>query len=253
MEVLIEDISSLEEVKNKILDLRLSEELVMIRKGRQVFSPDAWIKFLDKSCGLQQDRRHYSYSEKLELADWWEISYQPDKATSYAHSNTKQPFHTDNAWFADPAEINFFIMEKQAKLGGEQIVYRLSRLMEDLSKQEAGLFKDLCQTKVIIRKGYANYFNETTIIKNDHDPRIFWNYYRTEKTDKHIKNMCEAFFKFLDSKEDSSSVEVSMSMTGDCFAFNDTKLLHARKSFEAKLPYDRVLIQSMWQLPSHLR
>jgi len=119
------------EIRNAVLALRSLEDVVIFRAGSARRSREQWQEILQTTCSLGHDRRHYDFSGKLEIADWWEISYQPDKATSYAYSNTRQPLHTDNAWFADPAEINFFLMEKQASSGGEQMIYRLSRLIEE--------------------------------------------------------------------------------------------------------------------------
>ncbi|HKA39580.1 MAG TPA: TauD/TfdA family dioxygenase, partial [Burkholderiales bacterium] len=141
------------EIRNAVLALRSLEDVVIFRAGSARRSREQWQEILQTTCSLGHDRRHYDFSGKLEIADWWEISYQPDKATSYAYSNTRQPLHTDNAWFADPAEINFFLMEKQALSGGEQMIYRLSRLIEDLSAEQPALFGDLCSAVVTIRKG----------------------------------------------------------------------------------------------------
>jgi hypothetical protein len=240
---------SLNEVRNSIYALKHAEEVLVIRGGALKFSRDQWGEFLKNVCLLTLDRRQYNYHEQLELVDWWEISYQPDKATSYAYSNTRQPLHSDNAWFSDPAEINFFIMEKQASAGGEQTIYRLSRLMEDLSSEQPALFEDLCHTTVIVKKGDGQYFNRTSIIVRGDDPKIFWNYYRTEKPTAEIQSMCDAFFRYLEKKETTSSVERRRSETGDCICFNDQKILHGRAAFTATKPVDRVLLQSMWWLP----
>lgn len=245
----IQDFKPLDGIKDAILSLRNSEEPLFLKGGRKRFSPSDWLSLL-LGFGLQIDRRHYFSNEKLEFSDWWEISYQPDKATSYAHSNTRQPFHTDNAWFSDPAELNFFIMEKQSVSGGENLIYRLSRLINDLSSEEPGLLRDLSSIEVTIKKGDGTYFNKTPIINLSGDPQIFWNYYRTEKSDPEISKMCEAFFNYLEKKEASSSVEFKRSETGDCFCFNDLKMLHSRRPFEATQPRERILLQSMWKLPS---
>jgi hypothetical protein len=188
-------------------------------------------------------------SAQMAPADWWEVSYQPDRAAAYAYSNTRQPLHTDNAWFADPAEINLFIMQKQAKSGGEQTIYPLSRLIEDLSVEEPALFSDLCNTAVTIKKGDNDYFNQTSIIVLGENPKVFWNYYRTEKPTPEIQSMCDAFFRYLEMKELTSSVERLRCETGDCFCFNDLKMLHGRTAFTAMMPFERVLLQSMWRLP----
>ena len=244
--------ANLNEIRDSILALKNSEEVVVFRGGSAELSHSKWIEILKTECSLNHDQRHYNFSGKLEIADWWEISYQPDKATSYAYSNTRQPLHTDNAWFSDPAEINFFIMEKQASAGGDQMLYALSRLTEDLSNDEPGLFNDLCNTTVVIKKGDGEYFNRTSIIALDRSPKIFWNYYRTEKPTAEIESMCDALFQYLERKELTSSVERLRCDSGDCFCFNDLKMLHGRTAFAATKPFERVLLQSMWKLPSKL-
>lgn len=239
---------NIEEIKHAIINLSKSWEPIVIRKKNSIFSRDEWKIFLSESCSLKLDRRHYGFSEGLEPSDWWEISYQPPKSTSYAYSNTRQPLHTDNAWFSDPAEIVFFIMEKQAITGGEQSIYPLERLIDDLESEASGLFKDLISTEVVIRKGSGEHYNQTPIIQLSDGGRISWNYYRTEKTTPHINRMCDEFFKFLEMKEQSSSVEYLKCNTGDSFCFNDLKMLHGRSAYEAKLPFDRILLQSMWKI-----
>lgn len=238
------------EIKNALLRLNKEAGPVLI-KGGGAASKNDWKNFLESQCGFSLDRRQYSYKEDLEMADWWEISYQPDKAISYAHSKTAQPLHTDNSWFSDPAELNFFIMVKQAQTGGHQSIYYLDRLLDDLSSEEPSLLNDLLNTTVTIKKGDGTYFNKTTIITNENnDPKIYWNYYRTEKPTENIKRLCDSFFNYLKSKEGTNRILKLKTVTGDCFCFNDLKMLHGRDSFEATKPFDRVLLQSMWRLPA---
>lgn len=239
-------IDKIPEIKDSIATLGKGEYAVFIKNGFPAYDHHQW-KNLLQDCNLSLDRRQYNINEKLELTEWWEISYQPEKASTYAHSNTRQPLHSDNAWFSDPAEINFFIMKKQAKSGGEQSIYPLERLIEDLSNDDPSLLHDLCNVNVIIKKGDGEYFNNTPIIIPEGDIKIFWNYYRTEKTTPQIQNMCEAFFKYLQKKENSTSIQYIRCETGDCFCFHDLKILHGRTAFEATLPYDRILWQSMWK------
>lgn len=244
--------ANLEDIRESIYALRDAEEVLVFLGGATRYSQQKWLEILRGDCQLTADRRQYNYAEQLELTDWWEISYQPDKASSYAYSNTRQPLHNDNAWFSDPADINFFIMEKQAVSGGEQTIYPLSRLIEDLSNEQPALYRDLCQVPVIIKKGDGQYFNNTTVIVPGKNPQVFWNYYRTEKPTPDIQSMCDAFFQFLEQKEFSASVERRRSETGDCICFNDQRILHGRAAFVATKPYDRILLQSMWRLPQPL-
>lgn len=240
----------LDQVATTILALKNSDDALVIRIGRkQRLTRQDWSRLLHERCHLTLDTRQYSYEEKLVFEPWWEISNQPDKATSYAYSTTPQPFHNDNAWFADPAEINFFVMEKQAVSGGEQVIYPVSRLIEDLQKLEPGLFNDLVNTVVTIRKGGGDYQNVSPILTLEDGGRVYWNYYRTVKTDPAIDAMCERFFAFLKQQECSSSVYALRCESGDSLVFNDQRLLHARNAFVAHAPRDRVLYQSMWRLP----
>jgi hypothetical protein len=166
---------------------------------------------------------------------------------SYAHSNTAQPFHSDNAWFQNGADINFFLMVKQAKEGGQQIFYPISRLLEDLNSKEPQLLHDLQNIQVCIKKGNTSLENNTTILRKKKDSfNIYWNYYRTQKSSPDIQRMCESFFQFLSHQEQTNSVIEVKCNSGDCFAFNDSLLLHGRKAFTATKSRDRILFQSMW-------
>ncbi|WP_411877830.1 TauD/TfdA family dioxygenase [Polaromonas sp. YR568] len=222
--------------------------VLVIREGSRLFDKGHWAKFLSEECGLNLDTRQYNLSEKIEHAQWWEISYQPDKQTVYAHSNTRHPLHNDNSWFSDPAEINFFVMEKQASAGGEQSIYPLERLILDLGEDDPALLRDLQSVEVTIQKGDGEYFHKTPIIRMRPEPNIFWNYYRTIKSDPGIKRLCDAFFAYLEKRETSSSVEFIQCRSGDCLCFHDQKVLHGRTAFTASQPFERMLFQSMWKL-----
>lgn len=222
--------------------------VLLIRKGMELFDKEGWAKFLTDNCSLTLDTRQYNLAEQIEHSRWWEISYQPDKSTVYAHSNTRHPLHNDNSWFSDPAEINFFVIEKQALSGGAQSIYALDRLMSDLADDEPALLADLTSVEVTIQKGAGEYFNKTPIIKLRPEPNIFWNYYRTDKSDPAIKAMCDAFFAYLEKREKTSSVEFIQCDSGDCLCFHDQKVLHGRTAFTATKPFERILFQSMWKI-----
>lgn len=244
------DDAGLDEVSRAVLALENSDDALVIRKGKNVqLSRSDWIHVLQDQCRMTLDMRHYSIEEEISLDHWWEISNQPDKERSYAYSTTPQPFHNDNAWFSDPAEINLFVMEKQAVTGGEQLIYPLARLIDDLQTSDPGLLSDLTSTSVTIRKGDGGAQNVTPIITLGDGGRVYWNYYRTVKDDESVRQMCERFFAFLKKQESSTSVYAVRCESGDSLAFHDQRLLHARTAFDARQPRDRVLYQSMWRLP----
>ena len=239
-----------EAIRDAILKAIDKGNVVVFRHACERMSLDEWSAFMARDCGFLHDRRHYNFSASLEIADWWEISYQPEKAISYAYSKTRQPLHNDNAWFSDPAEVNLFVMKKQAPAGGVNTFYPLLRLMDDLASAEPGLYHDLCHTEVTIKKGDGEHFNRTTIIVPGANPKVFWNFHRTEKPDATLKRLCDDFSSFLEKKESTPSVERMRCSSGDAFCFHDQKILHGRTAFEATEPFERVLYQSMWRLPA---
>ena len=219
--------------------------VLIIKNGINLFNLIEWENFFIKKLSFTLDRRHYDVKSNLKMSNWWTINYDPDKETTYTHSKTRQPLHNDNAWFIDPAEINLFFMERQSTYGGENTFYPLERLLEDLSKNQPTLLNDLMNIEVVIKKGNIAKHNKTTIINNN---AIYWNYYRIEKKNNEIKNMCDTFFKFLEIRENTSSVETYKMDTNDLFCFNDLTLLHGRLQYDGKKKNDRILHQSMWKL-----
>ncbi|MAJ05439.1 MAG: hypothetical protein CL827_01075 [Crocinitomicaceae bacterium] len=241
----IENDPGLDKLKFLIEKALKGNSALIIKRGFKHLSFTNFENLMQNKLGFFHDKRHYTLNSELTISNWWSVRYNPEKDTSYTYSKTTQPLHIDNAWFSDPAELNLFCLEKQAVRGGENTFYPLDRLEEDLANEEPGLLNDLQKTEVLIQKGDGKYFNKTTILKND---KIFWNFYRTEKSDSKVKVMCEEFFKFLNKKEKTSSVDVFRCETGDAFCFHDQKILHGRLKFEASKKDDRILHQSMWKI-----
>jgi hypothetical protein len=237
--------SDYSELKIEINNIILKQKVIIIKNGFKFFSLSNWEDFFAKELNFIIDKRQYDMNSNLAISKWWEVYYDPEKDSSYTYSKTGQPLHNDNAWFADPAEINFFCMKKQAVSGGEGTFYSLDRIMEDLNKEEPGLLQDLMDVRVTIKKGNGEFYNHTNILC---DNVIFWNYYRIDKYDKNIKDMCDSFFNFLGHKKDSKSVETYLYDTNDAFCFNDQLLLHGRLPFLATNKRDRQLYQSMWKI-----
>tara|TARA_R110002073_G_scaffold119282_5_gene260481 strand:- start:1960 stop:2718 length:759 start_codon:yes stop_codon:yes gene_type:complete len=244
-------VKNYELIKDTLVGLKISDEVVVIESGASKLDQTAWFNLLQESFGFIPDTRHFDSNSVLNNSQWWEISYQPNLSFSYAYSNTEQPLHCDNAWFSDPAELNFFIMKKQSTQGGAQVFYPTARLVDDLQREAPILLDSLKSVPVRIQKGASeDHFNFTTILKIDNNlTRVFWNYYRTEKELAEVNDMCESFFRFLKDKQDSASLHRIRLQSGDCLAFNDSLTLHGRDGFQAVNPFDRVLLQSMWNVP----
>ena len=248
------NIGGFDEVKSLIYDTlkghkvlvikQLSKLLSGVEKDKDLSILQKYKDFIENELLFTGDKRQYVYDSTIENITWATIAYDPEKSDSYMYSKTRQPLHTDNSWFSDPAQMNFFYMEKQVKVGGETTFYPLNRLIDDLNSDEPQLLDDLKNIEVTISKGEDKYFNKTTIINNDN---IFWNYYRTNKSDKKVERMCDHFFKFLEKKESTKSVDIYKMSTDDGFCLNDLTMLHGRLSYKANKKNDRILRQSMWR------
>lgn len=245
-----------ESIRSLILATESRSQVLWIKGGLNYLSQEDWYSFLANDCNLQPDRRHFETHQngnsddvRIKESDWWEISYQPEKANSYAYSSTSQPLHNDNAWFKDAAEINFNIMVKQALEGGASTIYPCWRLVQDLQNEDPELLHMLKTIKVTIRKGNdPSVGRETTILTLDGSCSSHWNYYRTVRDDNLVDEMCERFFEFLQDKERSNKLTRINLRTGDCLVWNDQLVLHGRDKFKATKKYDRILRQSMWKL-----
>tara|TARA_S200000501_G_scaffold371159_1_gene413691 strand:- start:7975 stop:8727 length:753 start_codon:yes stop_codon:yes gene_type:complete len=228
-----------------INECTLGKDVLLIKSILKSYSLNDFGNILSNQLGFKNDDRQLNLDNSIERSIWWPIIYDQRRDNVYTHSKTRQPLHSDSAWFSEPAEMVFLAVERQAKTGGETTIYTLERLLNDLEKEDNTLLSDLQSVKVKINKEISGkYHNETTIIKNEDS--IYWNYYRTEKKEKTTKLMCDKFFNFLEKKERTNSVEILRGESSDIICFNDTKLLHGRLKFKARKKGDRLLHQSMW-------
>lgn len=202
-----------------------------------------------KDQGFSVDSRHFSVGGDLQDADWWSVIYDPNSPNAYAHSATPQPLHCDNAWFSDPAEINLFYMKKQSQEGGANTIISIDEICDDLERKNPSLLSDLKNITVKTKKGdSANERYGPIIDQVNGQLRIFWNYYRIERSNDQISNMVESFFNHLNDMDRRGLVKRNLANTGDIFFFNDSRVLHGRDAFSAKSYGDRILLQSMWRL-----
>lgn len=244
-EVIFDDLSEAEINDLIIYTYSTGEPTVIRGGGRNLEEISSWVKRLSKTW--KHDRRHFNYNNKIQGSDWWEITNIKNKNTAYAYSTTPQPFHTDNAWFPDGAEINMFVMKKQALRGGEQLVYPLRKLIKALEQDAPDLLDRLVSEMVVIAKGDCNIKHTTTIITNLNEPKIFWNFYRTERKNDNVSRLLDHFHTYLEDSRDAKNVIKIRLESGDCLIMNDQKSIHARNSFLADKDGDRVLLQSMWK------
>ena len=218
---------------------------LVLKNAMKILSLDEFDNILEKRLFYLNDDRQFDLKNMIDYRKWFTIVFDKSKPNVYTHSKTRQPLHNDNSWFSDAAEMVFLAFEKQAEFGGETTIYQLDRLLSDLYEYDKNLLELLQNVELIIKKdSTGKYYNKTTVIKKEES--IHWNYYRIVKSDNQIKNMCNRFFKFLQKKEKTDSVEIFRCESSDILCFNDLKLLHGRLAFSAYNLGDRILHQSMW-------
>ncbi len=235
-------------VLDLVKEVYLSGFPVIIRSAiSKNFTKTDWIELLKKEW--IHDKRHFTHDSRLSASDWWEITNKKEFEKAYAYSYTAQPFHTDNAWFNNPPEINLFLMQRQARSGGEQLIYMLDDLVLDLKKENPDLLDALISTEVVIKKGDEEFENRTTILKLGNPNTVYWNFYRTKANNSRLSKMLNDFFEFLELRRETEGIYRIRLDDGDCLINNDVRSLHARESFCVTEDGERSLLQSMWKLP----
>jgi hypothetical protein len=122
-------------------------------------------------------------------------------------------------------------MQRQARSGGEQLIYMLDDLVLDLKKQNPDLLDALISTEVVIKKGDEEFENRTTILKLGNPNTIYWNFYRTKVNNSRLSKMLNDFFEFLELRRETEGIYRIRLDNGDCLINNDVRSLHARESF----------------------
>lgn len=153
-----------------------------------------------------------------------DIKYPVDFiSSSYSHSNTRQPLHTDGSYESKTPNIVFFGCLKKAKYGGATFFIENNLLIEVLNFYDKNLLYDLLKTEITFSKG--NDCKKSFII--DRNNLLNWNYHRCDSNE-----LTERFHKFLeDIVIKGGLVDQIILNEGDALFFKDSMVLHGRNSF----------------------
>ena len=113
---------TLKDIKHNVLNIHRGGSVLVLKNFIKNHSIKDLMDFLVMDLSYQNDMRQFDYNENAVLQDWFKISYNPKKSNVYTHSNTRQPLHTDNSWFSDPAELNFFTWKNKQRSEGKHIL-----------------------------------------------------------------------------------------------------------------------------------
>lgn len=213
-------------------DLDISEKLINLLKYKKVIH-----------CVNEQNELNFDYYKnlankigKLALMEedlttgnkngnyFTDIKYPVSfTSSSYSHSNTRQPLHTDGSYESNSPSITFFGCLKKANYGGATIFIENDFLVEVLKFYDKNLLHELLKTKVVFYKG--NDFKNNFII--DRNNLLNWNYHRCDNIP-----LTEKFHKFLeDIVIKGGLVDQIILNEGDALFFKDNMVLHGRNSF----------------------
>lgn len=193
------------------------------------------------------DARHEdSFSHRPFEAQWWDIRYDPDKASVYRHSATAQPLHTDNAFHDSPPNAALFYCERASAQGGETVFLDGETLCAVLRDENPALLNALRTTRIHFSRGEALGQTTTIIGERAGRPVLNWNYYRvTRGQGPDVEKLREEFFAFLrDRFADAPELIRVRLAAGEAMIFKEQRVIHGRNAFDGDAENPR-LIQTM--------
>ena len=153
----------------------------------------------------------------------------------YFSSNTRQPLHTDYAYYKSEESPNWLMLYclKPSEYGGKTHLLSLKTLITILEKYNPELLDKL---KVEITWKYEGNDGDKIHKKPIYDGQsINWNYWQIKKelNNDNVMKIRQEFFNFLENYITSGNIyDFSKNWNiGDCIIFNDKLMLHSRDAF----------------------
>lgn len=185
----------------------------------------------DSETGFDQDVKQF----------WMDVRYDPKFETSFRHSKTAQPLHTDGAYHTKLQDVIIFYCQQNAPRGGATTFVDGEDLVEFLEKRRPDLLRQLMTTEVDFSKLGQPGKKRPIIIAGENGIDLNWNYYRFARhQDPAVVAMCEEFHEFMQTQVVGSPIVLEIILQeGETLLFRDHKVFHGRNSFEASKAGDR--------------
>lgn len=143
-------------------------------------------------------------------------------STSFSHSNTRQPLHTDGSYEAKAPNITFFSCIEAPIYGGKTTFVELKKLIEYVKAYDKNLLERL--SNEVVTHGKGDDSKTKPII---HDGKLTWNYYRCQPC-----KIRDDFHHFLENYVVAGDLCSGIALSpGEALFFKDEELLHGRTSF----------------------
>lgn len=174
---------------------------------------------------------------------WIEIKYDPLYPSSYRHSSTAQPLHTDGSYESNAPEITFFFCIRAAVMGGATIFFDSEDLKVALKLYDKDLYDKATTMPLTFGKGNDEK-TKPVITEDEYGLALTWNYFRTKPNNPDEYDFMIAFDRFLENKVIKGGLcHPIFLLPGDAVFFHDERLLHGRYSFLTDNMEDRYLLK----------
>lgn len=172
---------------------------------------------------------------------WIDIRYDPYIQDRYRTSSNAQPLHTDESYNAhEDDRIAFMYCENQATKGGETIFIPAAYLDNLMRNNNDELYHFCCNEHVTFSKADRN-FTRPIITHDGFGPRLNYNYHcLTRDADETTKKRIEELHAWLNEHVVPQAHGITLK-TGEAVLWNDDRLLHGRRAYEATHAGDRLL------------
>jgi len=188
---------------------------------------------LAQSVGTVKETIDFNGSNKKSLHR--DIKYDPSAGNRYFAANTRQPLHTDYAYYAEtdaPDWLLLFCMDI-SEFGGMTHILTLNRLKYILEKYNPELINKLNIDVVWEYSGASGQVTHTRKLFDGNT--INWNYYQIKENlnSPEVIKVRDEFFEFMETYVQAARCfNLSKQWKrGDGIIFNDHLALHARDAF----------------------
>ena len=191
--------------------------------------------YIDLACSLGTVNDTIAFNGDTTVSKSRDIKFNPDLGYRYFAANTRQPLHTDYAYYEEknaPDWLMLFCMDV-SEFGGMTHLLTLDTLKYVLEQYNPSLLEKL---NIDVNWKYSSPSGDIVHTRKIFDGNtINWNYYqiKEELNSEEVIKVRDEFFEFMETYVQAGRVfDLSKNWSkGDCIIFNDHLVLHARDAF----------------------
>jgi alpha-ketoglutarate-dependent taurine dioxygenase len=172
--------------------------------------------------------------QRFPAGQWLDIRYDPARAGSFRHSNTRQPLHTDGSYIDSfDYDVVVLVCEQAARHGGATHFIDADTLTALLALEDPQLLAELKTRAVIFSKDGMGTLNRRVVERDGQGWLLNWNAFRVAAANpRPVRHMAERLHRFLEQRVvDAGLVQAVGLAPGEALFFHDRRVLHGRFAF----------------------